>query len=121
MPQVGLIAPEAQRTPLSIGGSRRTPRDIPDDLLKEASQRLAVMSLMAAVLWVVASVLWHLQLGSGGSNGLQLSPFESSDVIAIVATIASLALFFYARRTKREPQFILNLGIAYMILTAVAL
>ena len=121
MRQAGLIAPEAQSTPLSLGGSRKAPRDIPDDLLKEASQRLAVMSLLAAVLWVVASILWHLRLASTGSTSLQFSPFETSDWIAVVATIASLALFFYARRTKREPQFILNLGIGYMILTSLAL
>src|SRR6266550_3069357 len=121
MRQAGLIAPEAQSTPLSIGGSRKAPREIPDDLLKEASQRLAVMSLLGAGLWTVASILWHLRVGSTGSSKLQLSPFEISDWIAVVSTAASLALFFYARRTKREPQFILNLGIGYMILTSLAI
>ena len=120
MPQPELIAPKAQSTPLSFGGSRRQARAIPDDLLKEASHRLEIMSLLAAVLWTVASVLWHLRLGSD-SGRFGLSPYESSDTIAVVAVVASLALFYYARNTDREPGFILNLGLGYMVLTAMAI
>jgi serine/threonine-protein kinase len=120
MPQHELIAPKAQSTPLSFGGSRKAARAIPDDLLKEASRRLEIMSLLAAGLWTVGSILWHVRLGSNPS-GLRLSPYESSDNIAVVAVLASLALFFYAHNTRREPAFILNLGIGYMILTAAAI
>jgi len=120
MPQPELIAPKAQTTPGSFGGSRKPARAIPDDLLKEASHRLEIMALLAAVLWTVASVLWHLRLGSE-SGQLGLSPYLSSDNIAVIAIIASLALFYYARNTTREPQFILNLGLGYMVLTAIAI
>jgi serine/threonine-protein kinase len=119
MPHGELIAPKAQSTPVSFGGSRPA-RAIPDDLLREASRRLEIMSLLAATLWAVASVLWHLRLGSE-SGHLRLSPYSSSDNIAVVAVIASLALYFYARNAKREPAFILNLGIGYMVFTAAAI
>jgi serine/threonine-protein kinase len=118
MDQRGLIAPEAQSTPLSLGGTHRAPREIPDDILREASNRLAVMSLLAAILWTVASFLWHLRLGSVGSGGLHLSPFESADVIAVIAVVSSLALFVYARRATRPPKFVLDLGLWYMLLTS---
>src|SRR5512141_3343024 len=108
MANAGLIAPKAENTPLSYGGSRKTKREIPDDLLKEASNRLAVMSLLGAVLWVVSSILWHLGAGAVGSGRLGLSPYEPADNFAVLGTLTSLALFLYARSTKREPQFILN-------------
>lgn len=120
MPKPELIAPKAQSTPASSTGSHRPARAIPDDLLKEASRRLEIMSLLAAVLWAVASILWHLRLGSQ-SDQVRLSPYTSADNIAVVSVIASLGLYYYARNTKREPQFILNVGLGYMILTAVAL
>ncbi|MEO7501016.1 MAG: serine/threonine-protein kinase [Gemmatimonadaceae bacterium] len=119
MAQPELIAPKAQSTPASSAGLPKPARGIPDDLLKEASHRLEVMALLAAVLWAVASLLWHIRLGTESTLGL--SPYLSSDNIAVVAVIASLALFYYVRNTKREPQFILNLGLGYMVLTAVAL
>jgi tRNA A-37 threonylcarbamoyl transferase component Bud32 len=120
MPQPDLIAPKAQSTPFSTGGSRKPAREIPDDLLREASRRLEITSLLAAVLWTVASFLWHLQVGSE-SGRLGLYPYTSSDNIAVVSVIASLALYYYARTTERDPKFILNLGLGYMVLTAMAL
>ncbi len=113
-----LIAPKAQSTPPSFGGRRKLPRAIPNDLLKEAARRLEITSLLAAALWVVASLLWHLRVGSSGSGHLQFSPFKSSDVIAVLATISSLGMYAYARTTKRDPAFILNLGLVYMVVTA---
>ena len=120
MPQPELIAPKAQSTPATFGGWRTPARAIPNDLLKEASRRLEIMSLLAAVLWAVASILWHLRLGSQ-SDQLRLSPYTSADNIAVVSVVASLALYYYARSTKREPQFILNIGLGYMVLTAAAI
>lgn len=111
----GLIAPEAQSTPVTAGGSRRTP-DVPQDLLKEASRRLAIMSLLAAIMWALASILWHLRLGSTRAGRLWLSPFESSDVIALVGVVTSLALYVYVQRTKRDPKFILDLGLWFMLI-----
>jgi len=115
-----LIAPIAPSTPLTLGGSRKSKREIPKDLLKEASRRLEVMALLGAILWSVSSILWHIAYGSS-TNHLALSPYTASDNIAVVSVIASLALWYYARTTKREPQSILNLGIGYMVLTAMSI
>jgi serine/threonine-protein kinase len=79
------------------------------------------MSLLAAVMWTVASLLWHLRAGSSGSGQLHFSPFKSSDVIAVVGIVASLAMYVYARRTKRDPKFILDLGVAYMVVISLAI
>ena len=43
------------------------------------------------------------------------------DAIAAVSVLASLLLFAYTRTANRDPQRILDLGLAYMVLTALAL
>src|SRR5688572_632006 len=115
-----LIAPKGQTTPFSFSGSRKAERELPVDLLKEASRRLEIISLLAAAIWTVASIAWHFQLGSE-SGRIGFAPYQLSDNIAVVALIGSLATFYYARNTKREPQFIVNLGLGYMVLTAMAI
>jgi serine/threonine protein kinase len=120
MPQSELITRKAQSTPRSSGGSRRPERATPDDLLKQASRRLEIISVLATALWTVSSIAWHLQLGSA-SGHLGFAPYQLSDNIAVVAVIASLAMFYYARNPNSEPKFIPNLGLGYMVLTSAAI
>ena len=79
------------------------------------------MSLVAAGLWIVGTILGRLAMRSmqgGDSNGLTLT---MGDAIAAVSVLASLLLFAYTRRANRDPQRILDLGLVYMVLTALAL
>jgi serine/threonine-protein kinase len=120
MAQPELIAPTAQTPPRSFGGSRRPERAIPNDLLKQASRRLEIISLLATAIWTVASIAWHLQLGSK-SGRIGFASYQLSDNIAVVAVIASLAMYYYARNRNRDPRFIPNLGLGYMVLTTTAI
>ncbi|HMG12612.1 MAG TPA: hypothetical protein VK571_05535, partial [Gemmatimonadaceae bacterium] len=52
--------PQGSSTPADLKRSRGRSRDLPDDLLKAASIRLGVMSLLFAAIWVVGSVLGHV-------------------------------------------------------------
>ncbi len=121
MAQHELIAPRPQSTPPWPGVSSHPTRAIPTDLLKEASLRLGIASLLAAVLWTVASVLWHLRLGDSNESYFKWSKLDWPDGIAAAVVVLSLALFAYTRRTDRDPRFILNLGLGYMVLTAFAI
>ena len=79
------------------------------------------MSLVAAGLWVAGTILGRLAMRSmqgGESMGLGLT---MDDAIAAVSVLASLLLFAYTRTANRDPQRILDLGLAYMVLTALAL
>jgi eukaryotic-like serine/threonine-protein kinase len=120
MRQLELIVPKAQSTPRSFTGSRRAERATPNDLLKQAARRLEIMSLLATAIWTVSSIAWHVQLGSA-SGRLGFAPYQLSDNIAVVAVIASLAMFYYARSTRSDPKFIPNIGLAYMVVTAAAI
>ena len=110
-----LIAPRPQSTPPGTGGFDQPSRAVPTDLLREASERLGTMSLLTAVLWTVASILWHLGVGGSSAGAFKPVPLESGDLISAVGIGGSLALFAYTRRTNRDPKFILNLGVAYMV------
>jgi serine/threonine-protein kinase len=79
------------------------------------------MSLVAAGLWVVGTILGRVAMHSmQGGKPFALS-LTMGDAIAAVSVLASLLLFAYTRTANRDPQRILNLGQAYMILTALAL
>ena len=113
-----LIRPVAAGTPPELAVTRSRVRPLPHDLCKEASKRLGVLCLLAAALWVVATVLDHVAMRAMGvpSNGLPVS-----DYIAAVSVAVSLALYWYSRKDLQRPQFILDLGLVYMVYTAAAL
>jgi serine/threonine-protein kinase len=115
-----LIGPVAGSTPADSGISQERVRSLPYDLLKEASRRLQIMSLVAAALWVLGALGEHfaVALTQGGQAGLH---GRATDVIAAASISVSLALFFYIYKDDRDPKFILNLGQVYMVLMAFAL
>src|SRR5437764_876897 len=77
------------------------PRAIPDDVLRDASRRLAVIALLGATLWITGMVLGHLAAYPNiGSAAFRL---EFPDAIAVASALLSLALFVYARRNTRSP------------------
>lgn len=121
MPTAKLIRPPTDATPADAVAARGRPRALPDDLLRAASARLGIMSLVAATLWVVGTILGRLAVRS--MQGDETDGFELTigDAIAAVSTAASLGLFAYTRRAHRNPQRILDLGLAYMVLTALGL
>src|SRR5687767_6060761 len=115
-----LIRPPTDATPAEAAAARGRPRALPDDFLREASARLGIMSLVAAGLWVLGSILGRLAMRSmqGDAPGLGMT---LGDAIAAVSVLASLLLFRYTRTANRDPQRILDIGLAYMVLTSFAL
>jgi len=110
-----LIGPEKVTTPADLRSSRGYRRRLPDDLLESASRRLAVISLTCAILWVVGTVLFH---GAAAQSDPAWSSWKSSDWIVGAGTVVSLAMFGYARRSQREPEVILDLGLFYLVFLA---
>lgn len=122
MSKPSLIGPTpGASTPADLKRSHDRSRGLPDDLLRAASLRLGVMSLLVAALWVVGEVAGHLAahvLDPGNSRWLHVGLSEG---VAIVAVIMSLALFAYTRTGERSPRFVLDLGLMYMVATSFAI
>jgi serine/threonine-protein kinase len=114
-----LIGPLEVSTPADLKRSRA--RELPDDLLRAASLRLGAMSLLFAVLWVVGVTLGHLAAHAIYPNSRRWLEFDIGDGIAAASVVVSLALFAYTRKGERDPRFVLDLGLGYMVFTALAL
>jgi eukaryotic-like serine/threonine-protein kinase len=94
---------------------------VPDDLLKEAAQRLGILSLIEASLWALGTILYHLALRTASINGPPSPSLVATDLIAVAGVLVSIALYFYTRRSTQDPRFILDLGLVYMVLSSFAL
>jgi len=108
-------------TPADLKRSHGRGRDLPDDLLRAASLRLGAASLLLAVLWVIGVIGGHLAARAIFPDSPRWRVFDVTDAIASVSVIVSLALYVYIRKAERDPRFLLDLGLGYMIFTAFAL
>jgi serine/threonine-protein kinase len=79
------------------------------------------MSLLFAAIWVVGSVLGHVADHELHPENPGWRQFALTDGVALGSVILSLALFGYTRTGERNPRFVLDLGLMYMIATAFAL
>ena len=105
-----LIGPIARSTPRDRDGAGRKSRPIPGDLLRAASRRLGVISLLGAGLWALG--LTESLLGNADHHAHGIL---QGDVIAGLSILVSLGLFLYSRRRDRDPEAIINLGLGYLI------
>jgi eukaryotic-like serine/threonine-protein kinase len=112
-----LIAPPVRNTP----GPRRRQRPIPTDLLRGASRRLGIMSLLGATIWVVSTALDHLALRAMTRGDPGWLALGVSDAICGLSVAVSLAVFFTTRRSDRDPRSLLDLGLWYMVFTGLAI
>jgi serine/threonine-protein kinase len=79
------------------------------------------MALIGAALWVLGVTLGHLVDALRRPVGSRWPGWNAIDLIAASAVVVSLALFFFTRRRDRDPRLILNLGLAYLVFTALDL
>jgi serine/threonine-protein kinase len=121
MPTPRIIGHAGSDTPSDLETTPGRPRRLPDDLLRQASKRLQILALIAAALWCLGPALGHLAIWISSPHGSTAGQFRTLDAIAAFAFATSIALFFYLRRTRRDPGFVLDLGLAYLVLTAVDL
>src|SRR6185436_16158772 len=97
-----LIGPVQGSTSVESGIQRDRVRPLPYDLLKEASRRLEIMSLVGAVLWVIGTVGDRIALLAMTHGNRIWLHGQTTDIIAATSVLASLALFFYIRRGDRS-------------------
>jgi eukaryotic-like serine/threonine-protein kinase len=116
-----LIGPVAGSTPADSGLSEDRVHTLPYDLLKEASRRLEIMSLIAATLWFLGTLGDRIALLAMTHGDRKWLHWQGTDVIAGLSILVSLSLFFYIRKGDRDPRFVLNLGQVFLVLMAFAL
>ena len=112
-----LIGPEQEPTPPEAPRVRR--RALPPDLQRDAARRLGFMALLASCLWFVALLTDHLAMKALGAPNW--SRIELPDYVAAVVITISYLLYRYSKKKNPNPGRMLDLGLAYMVLTAIAL
>ncbi len=117
MPTPKLIGRLARET---ITGPRTTPgpRKLPGDLLRQASRRVEIMAFVAGGLWILAPALGHVALYFAEPVDPRWARFNVVDGIATSCLAISVALYAYLRTGKRDPAFVMDLALAYMVVMA---
>ena len=115
-----LIGP-VPRTTAAKTNAPRGPRALPDDLLRDASRRLGIISLVAGGLWLLATALSHVAARAMSHGDPQWLQIGMPEAIAAFSIVVSVLLFFYTRRGQRDPKTMLDLGLVYLVLTAIAI
>ena len=107
------IIAKLRETPRS-GDSRRTGR-MPDELLSEQIQRLAVFAAIAGSLWTFALLLDMMVLPAANGTGLwnwRTIPVE------VAGGVISAALWFVFRQSSLSLRAKKNAGLTFMLLNA---
>ena len=106
-------SPSTDRTPVSQQG-------LPEDLLREAAHRLGIVCLIIAGLWAANFPLVHFVDGlpetlSAAEKAQRDLWKQEFTIIGGAAFVVSLALFWYTRRSRRSPRFLLDLALGYQV------
>jgi tRNA A-37 threonylcarbamoyl transferase component Bud32 len=115
-----LIGPLLRGTTPVSGTAPGQPRHIPDDVLRQVSRRLEVMSLIAAALWCLGPALGHVARARL-SNDPSAGRWEFSDTIALGSIVASLGMYWWLRRREHDPEHAMDLGLMYLVAMAFAI
>lgn len=96
---------------------------LPEDLLSEASQRLGIVCLAGAAGWALGILLLHVVTPRLlPPDRLELVP-RSQLVYTVIGAIniaVYLGFFWYTRRSKRRPSFLLDLGLGLYLVAALS-
>ncbi len=118
MPPIKLIGLPAQTTPPDLRTSQGYRRQFPADLLRQASRRLQILALVGGSLWVLGPAFGHLALALTQPNDPRWAEFGAIDRIAALGVAISLVVFLYTRIRERNPRFVMDLALLYMVACA---
>ncbi len=114
----GKLPPLRSGGHLESGGARLVARGLPPDLLRQASRRLELVSLMLAVACSFTFVLAN----SLRSAGWRAQPHHVlHNVISLTLILVSMALFWRCRQGRLETVRLLDLGLLYEVLVALGI
>jgi len=112
-----VIGPPLSSTPAVTGAPAREPLAVPDDILKESKQRLSVIALIGGLLWLTATILYHLARRAIVPDDPTWYRLGVPDAIALVNVVVS-ATFCGWTRSARDPAHVLRVGLYYMLWTS---
>ncbi len=109
---IGRFTRDTSTEPRTVGGRSRA---LPEDLLRQATRRVEIMALVAAVLWTLAPALANLALYLADPTDPRLAVFGRVNLVAGACVLLSLATYAYLRVGHHEAERVMDLALAYMI------
>jgi eukaryotic-like serine/threonine-protein kinase len=121
-PETGLATRDSRLIETEIGSppSASTSGGLPEDLLQQAAHRLGLICAVIAGLWIAELLLGHL-VTPIPTQYPDVKIFRLFEIIGAATLAVSLGLFWYARNSRRDPRFLLNLGLVYEALIALSI
>jgi tRNA A-37 threonylcarbamoyl transferase component Bud32 len=116
-----IIGPSPASTPIVTGEPASKGYALPDDLLRDASRRLGIMSLMGTILWITGWILNYFAMKVMTAAHPMPGGLQVSDYVSLASATLSFLLFLYTRRSNRSPEFLLDLGRWYLVVTSAAI
>jgi serine/threonine-protein kinase len=120
MPRARHAIRRLSETPATLSSAAGGGR-IPADLLQQASRRLQVMTLLGAALLVLGPALRHVALHAAQPGDARWTTLRPMDVITSAGAAASLLLWWFLRRRERDPRWVVNLGLVYLVAMALVI
>jgi hypothetical protein len=116
-----LLETQVTSTPASQASAGRV-EELPDDLLREATQRLGILAAVWAGLFVIGIVMNDVVAPLLDLQMRDLIPWDRpADVVAVLSIAASLWLWRYTRRLTCNPRLALDLALVYEVLLALGI
>lgn len=109
---IGRFTRDSGTEPRTVSGRVR---ELPEDLLRQATRRVEIMALVAAVLWTLAPALGNLALYLADPTDPRLALFDRVNLVAASCVLLSLAMYGYLRLGRHDPERVMDLALAYMV------
>jgi hypothetical protein len=96
--------------------------ELPDDLLRDATQRLGILAAVWAMLFLIGIVMNDVVARQLDLPMRDLIPWgRAADVVAVLSIALSLWLWRYTRRLTCQPRRALDLALGYEVLLALGI
>ena len=118
MAEAQLIGQRQRETPGESGSTPGQGRTLPPDLLRQASRRLQILALIGAALWALGPGLGHLAGYLNSPQDPRWSQLGATDTIAVISCLVGLGLYTFLRTRDRDPTFVLDLALVFMVFCA---
>jgi serine/threonine-protein kinase len=120
MSDAELLETQLPTTPTTQMGTAAD--ELPDDLLREATQRLGILAAVWAVLFVIGIVMNDLVAPLLHLPMRDLIPWgRAADLVAVLSIALSVWLWRYTRRLTCQPRRALDLALGYEVLLALGI
>ena len=118
MSDAALLETQLPSTPTSRAGGHLS-EEVPEDLLREATQRLGILALVWAGMFAIGVLMNDVVGPLLDMDMRQLIPWgRPADVVAALSIAGSLWLWWYTRRLTCRPRLALDLALGYEVALA---